>query len=466
MKSLWLAIGLACACVPARAASPAPSPAAAASPAAEASPAEPEAKVKVAVKAEKVHRAAIAAEVSAMGSVTPLESAVVNTRIAGVITKMERLKDHRVERGQVLARVAARELDAQRIEAELAVEEARINERNVLEGTIPQADAQVERDLHDAEATARNAHVVYRRRQELFRLGGLAKKELEASALGMTTADGGLLLARKNFELRKHALDRTDRELAHQKVELAQKRLAAVEVQLGFGVVTAPIAGVVTEQAQFAGEYVAAGAKLVSLARVDQVLVRVPFPDAIVLRLKPGDPAVVAPAAATSEGTTGAISLISPVTDSASRTVEVVIQLPNRDGRFRVNQAVRVTVATARAAEGIVVPRVAVTLDSPDAPTGTVMVVGTDEKAHQVKVQIGILAENEVQVVSGLKGDETIITEGNFSLADDTPVEVAGEKKPGEKDDKDGKLDEKPDASASPGSPAKEPPPKEGGGTR
>src|SRR5205823_1477218 len=131
---------------------------------------EPEVKVKVAVQAQKVRRSTISSEVSAMGAITPIELAVVNTRIAGVITNMERLKDRRVERGQVLARLASRELDAQRTEAELAVEEAQINERSVLQGTIPQANAQVERDLHDAEATAQNAQVVYRRRQELFRM--------------------------------------------------------------------------------------------------------------------------------------------------------------------------------------------------------------------------------------------------------------------------------------------------------
>jgi multidrug efflux pump subunit AcrA (membrane-fusion protein) len=67
------------------------------------------------------------------------------------------------------------------------------------------------------------------------------------------------------------------------------------------------------------------------------------------------------------------------------------------------------------------------------------MVVDAASVAHETKVTVGIRTKDKIEIASGLQGGETVVIEGNFSLADGTKVEVAKDepatdtKKPEEK---------------------------------
>ena len=44
--------------------------------------------------------------------------------------------------------------------------------------------------------------------------------------------------------------------------------------------------------------------------------------------------------------------------------------------------------------------------------------------AHETRVTVGIRTPQSVQVTSGLKGGETVVTEGNYALPDRSKVEI------------------------------------------
>jgi multidrug efflux pump subunit AcrA (membrane-fusion protein) len=78
-----------------------------------------------------------------------------------------------------------------------------------------------------------------------------------------------------------------------------------------------------------------------------------------------------------------------------------------------------------------------VTLDVSNANDGTVMVVDAQSVAHETKVTIGIRTRDKMEITDGLKGGETVVIEGNFSLADGTKVEISkGEKEEKKEGDK------------------------------
>ena len=81
--------------------------------------------------------------------------------------------------------------------------------------------------------------------------------------------------------------------------------------------------------------------------------------------------------------------------------------------------------ATQPAANAVVVPDTAVTLDATNGNSGTVMVVDEKSVAHEVHVTIGVRSSGHTQITSGLKGGETVVVEGNYGLPDGTKVAVA-----------------------------------------
>ena len=383
----------------------------------------------VGVKVVKAEKGTIAAEISAIGTIWPREKADVAAKISAPIKQMSLLKNKVVRAGEVIAVLESRDLQAQRAEAVAALNEARANERSLVSGTIPKTNAEDQKALLDARAKVNNTRATYERRRTLYANGGISKKDLEASQLELTTAEDELRLQEQTVSLRARSLNPNDRALAAARTTQAEQRLATLDAQLSYAVIRAPITGIVTDQFQYEGEFASAGGKLVTIADASSVIVKAPFSDTAADQLKTGDPATVLPTDSSSEERKGQIMLLSRSTDPSNRTVEVWVTLGNEDGKLRPNGAAQVTIFANSKVDAIVVPVPAVTLESSNADEGTVMVVDSQNIAHETKVTAGIRTADKVEIVEGLKGGETVVVEGNYALPDGTKVEIATEEK-------------------------------------
>lgn len=398
--------------------------------------------IVVSVRAAKAEKQSIAAQTTALGTITPREQATVSPKISSQIKKMRLLRNTSVRAGETLAVLEAGDLISQRAEAAAALQQAQLNARVVKTGSIPQATAQAEKDLRDARANVTNARLLYERRRDLYNQGGIALKEVEAAQLALTTAENSLKLAEQSATLRARTLSPNEQAVADAQVKAAQDKVANFDAQISYANIQAPFSGVITEQFQFEGEFATAGAKLFTIADLSEVIIKVPFADSVVAQLKNGDEADVMPTDWPGEKFSGRISLISRTTDPQNRTVEIWVNLKNPGGRLRANGAAQVVVHANAESEALVVPASAVTMETSDSNSGTVIVIDDESVAHEKKVTIGIKTHELVEIVSGLEEGETVVIEGNYALPDGTKVQVSEEE---EKDDKSaGEQGEKP----------------------
>lgn len=390
-----------------------------------ASETEAEVTPTVSVKVAKAEKGNIAAQITAVGTIWPREKADVSAKISAQIKQMALLKNKVVRAGEVIAVLESRDLQAQRAEAVAALNEARANERSLLTGTIPKTNAEDQKALLDARAKVNNARATFERRRLLFERGGISKKDLEASQLELTTAEDELRLQQQTVTLRARSLNPNDRALAAARTAQAQQRVATLDAQLSYATIRSPITGIVTDQFQYEGEFAAAGGKLVTIADTSTVIVKAPFADTAVSQLKAGDPVTVLPTDTSAEEMHGEITLLSRSSDPTNRTVEVWVTLGNGDGKLRTNGAAQLTVFANSKNDAIVVPASAVTLEASNAAEGTVMVIDAQNMAHETKVVVGIRTTEKIEIVEGLLGGETVVIEGNYSLPDETKVEIA-----------------------------------------
>lgn len=383
------------------------------------------ANVVVSVKVAKAEKGTIAAQVVAVGTIWPRDKADVGVKISAEIKNMGLLKDKFVHAGEVIAVLESRDLVAQRAEAMAALNQARAEERSLVTGTIPKTNAEDRRALNDARAKVNNARALYERRRTLYDRGGISKKDLEQAQLDLTTAEDELRLEMQTVALRSSSLNPNDRALAAAKTAQAQQHLATLDAQLSYATIRAPIAGIVTDQFQYQGEFASAGGKLVTIADISTVIIKAPFSDTVAAQLKVGDAATVLPTDSAAEEMRGQITLLSRSTDPTNRTVEVWVALGNEGGRLRANGAVRVTVFANSKNDAIMVPAAAVTLEASNANEGTIMVVDAQNVAHETKVTVGLRTADKIEIVEGLQGGETVVIEGNYALPDGTKVEIA-----------------------------------------
>src|SRR4030095_3347108 len=207
------------------------------------------------VKVVKAEKGAIAAQVTAVGTIWPRERADVAAKISAQIKRMALLKNKVVRAGEIIAVLESRDLQAQRAEAVAALNEARASERSLVTGTMPKTNAEDRKALLDARAKVNNTRATYERRRVLFEKGGISKKELEASQLDLTTAEDELRLDEQTVSLRARSLNPNDRALAAARTVQAQQRVATLDAQLSYATIRSPITGMVTDQFQYEGEF-------------------------------------------------------------------------------------------------------------------------------------------------------------------------------------------------------------------
>jgi HlyD family secretion protein len=383
--------------------------------------------VVVSVKVAKAEKSLISQEYATVGTVAPAGQSTVSASISAQIKQMRLLKNEFVRKGEILAVLASQDLQSQRNEASAALDEAKLNLQTLQNVTIPQANAQTEKDLADAKANADNARTTYARRQDLYDKGGLSLKELESSQLALTNAENALRLIQKNSKLNNSSVNPNAKAIAENKIRQAQAKIGSIDSQATLAKVVAPISGIVTEQFQFDGEFASQGAKLLTIADISQVIVKAKFADNIAANLHNGDAVTVFPNGQPDERLTGKITLISRSADTQNRTVEIWANFGNPRGLLRVGDAVRFLVASNPTENAVVIPLSAVNLEASNGDEGVVMTVDKENIAHETKVKIGVKNNSNVQVLEGLEEDETVVTEGNYGLPDGAKVEIAKE---------------------------------------
>lgn len=341
----------------------------------------------VSVKVAKAEIGAIAQPIELVGTISTAREAAVSSKISGQIAEMPLLKNRSVRAGELLARVEARDVAAQRAEAAAAVTTAK--------------DA-----IAPAEAALENARRTYDRRQGLYAKGGISKKDLESSQLDVSNAEGAL-------------------KGANSKVAEAAHHLSSLDAQLSYAEVRAPFDGVVTDQFAYQGDFATAGNKLLTIANVSQLIVKAPLSDEVATRVHPGDVATVAPDDLPGVTLQAPVTLVGRSADPQSRAVEIWVTLANPNGRLRPNTAARVTISSGATPNAVIVPTPAVTLDATNANAGTLMIVDGQSVAHEVHVTVGAHDAQRTQITSGLHGGETVVIEGNYGLPDKTKVSIA-----------------------------------------
>ena len=207
----------------------------------------------VSVKVAKAEKQSIAQEFTAVGTVAPAQASTVSASISAQIKQMPLLKNQFVRQGEVLAVLASQDLQAQRNEAVAALDEARLNLQTLQKVTVPQTQAQNQKDLSDARATYDNARALYERRKDLYAKGGISLKDLEATQLALKNAENALRLAEANSKLNRTAVNPNQQAIAESRIKQAQSRVNTIDAQANLAQIRAPISGVVTDQFQYEG---------------------------------------------------------------------------------------------------------------------------------------------------------------------------------------------------------------------
>ena len=423
--------------------------------------AEKEKEPVVAVQTTPAARAAISQEVTADAVVYPLEQATIAPKITAPITEFKVQRGAHVKKGQLLVVLENKDLLGQAKASQGNFEQADAGYKTSVDATIPQQVQKAQLDADSAKAAFDAQQRVYESRKELFQQGALPQRDLDSATVALAQARGANEVAQKQLA----DLQRLGREQAlksaHGSRLSAEGQMLTAEAQLSYSEIRSPIDGVVTDRPLFAGDLATANQPILTVMNLSRLIAKSHIPQSEAAALKVGNPAELK-VSGLDEPVKGRVTLVSPALDPGSTTIEVWVEASKPNPALRPGMTVEVTMTAKTVKDALVVPTAAVFKNSEGADY--VLLAGSDEKAHQKTVQIGVRNPEFTQIAKGINPGDPVVTTGGYAVPDGAQIKIekpgadekeAADKDKGDKDDKKDDKDDEADKSDKPGTSAK-----------
>lgn len=263
---------------------------------------------------------------------------------------------------------------------------------------LSKAEAQLIKDRADLANAERNLE----RQRELFRQKFISQALLDTA---QNQVDG----LRGQYAVNQAAAD-------------------ASRVARSFGEISAPIAGRTGAISVFPGSLVQpSGSALLSITQIDPINVSFTLPERELMTLQQAlaKGAVPVSVLADKEKLDGRLVFVDNAVDSASGSIRLKAEFPNRENRLWPGMFVSVSLAPQILVGAITVPVQSVQT-GPEKKF--IYVVGPDDKVASVSVQVRLIQDG-IAVVEGMEAGARVVVEGAQNLR---PGSVVAEAKPGE----------------------------------
>jgi len=238
---------------------------------------------------------------------------------------------------------------------------------------------------------------------------------------GYNSARSVFLNAEKNFRkmeslFKEGAISESQFDGAKTEYEVSKANFEAVERLVD---IQTPIAGLVTAVKVSAGDFVAAGQQLATVATTDKLRIK--------FGINPEDIGSVGKGASVSittdvvrESASGTVLSVATSADPTTRTFQVEALIDNDKGLYNPGMFVKVQISRQKLTDVIAIPREAVlTLDNQQ-----LVYVVVNGVAHKRPVTLGADLDGVVVAASGLAAGDTVVTLGQNYLDQGFKVNV------------------------------------------
>lgn len=201
--------------------------------------------------------------------------------------------------------------------------------------------------------------------------------------------------------------------------ETALNQAEQIKQQINDATIEAPISGRVIKKNIEPGEFVNVGTSLGTILDVSRLKVQVMVGEYDVYKLKEGQHVVVRTDIYPDKKIDGIISYIAPQGDeSHNYPVEIVIQNANQ---LKAGTFVSVSFSQKTSQQGLLIPRSSLV----ESIRNPYVYVVENNIAKQRKIEVGRELGDKIEVLTGLKAGEAVITTGQINLSEGAAVQIA-----------------------------------------
>jgi RND family efflux transporter MFP subunit len=344
--------------------------------------------------------------VSASGTLAADDQIVLGTKVIGRLGEISVDLGSRVKKGQALARIDPSDYRLRVEQAQAALQQARVRLGLPPSGDNDQVNIEQTSLVRQAAAVLKEARLSHDRMVELWDRKLIARAELDTAVSQLAVADGRYQDALEESRNRQAILVQRRSEL-----EIARQQLSDT-------VIVSPIDGAVSERQAAVGQYLPAGAPVVTLVRTHPLRLRLAVPEREAGLVRVGQTVDL-----TVEGDPnkyqGRVARLSPAIAENNRTLMIEAEVPNGQAALRPGSFAKADIVIEAGQEIVTVPR-----DSIITFAGIEKVLMVAEgKAVEKRVRSGRRIGERVEITEGIvAGNQVIVQPGNLVAGE--PVTV------------------------------------------
>ena len=335
----------------------------------------------------------------------PFQEIDVMAKVAGYVKTIYVDVGDRVKQGQVLALLEVPEMQDDRARAQ---------------SQLSRSEAEVKRaqdELQRAEAAHDLAHLSYSRLAEVARqrAGLVAQQEID-------DAHSKDLVAEAQVNAAKSALN-----AAEQQVQVNTAELQKIKTLSDYTRVTAPFAGVITKRYADTGSMIPAGTSsstqvmpIVKLSENSLLRLVLPVPESAVPTVHVGQ-AVDVKVPTLNRVFPGRVARFADKVSAATRTMETEVDVQNPELVLIPGMYAEVELTLDRRNSVVSVPVSAVDFSAGET-TGQVEVITPENRVEVRTVPLGLQTASGVEVRSGLRAGDLVVTGNRAALRDGEAV--------------------------------------------
>ena len=337
-----------------------------------------------------VKKGDIAARLTVVGNLIGEQTVDVAPKTGGRLISVSVQLGDRVRRNQIVAKIEDREIVSQvrQQESSLDVSKATIRQR---------------------EADMKVAEVNFDRSKNLYGRQLLSKQALD-------DAESRYLSAEAQIDLSKAQQGQTE------------ARLEELRINLQNTSVVSPVDGFVAKRHVDPGAMVSQNAPVLSVVDISRLRLVTNVVEKDLRMVSTGDPALVEVDAYPGDKFHGRIARVSPVLDPATRTASMEVEIPNADNKLKPGMYARVALTVEEHKDAVVAPRSSI-VDLNDKRG--VWMPNEENKARFQVVELGIEDGDLVEIKSGLKEGDRIVTTGATAVRNGDQLVIGGPGGPG-----------------------------------
>jgi RND family efflux transporter MFP subunit len=336
--------------------------------------------------------------VSATGTLAAEDRVVLGTKVAGRLGEILVDLGSPVRKGQTVARIDSSDYQLRVKQEEAALQQARARLGLPADGTSDRIEPEQTGLVRQAAAVLEEARQTHQRMVQLWERELVSRAELDAAIAQLGVAEGRYQDAIEEVRNRQAVLVQRRSEL-----EIARQQLADTTI-------VAPLDGAVSQRQASVGEYLAAGAPVVTLVRVHPLRLRLAVPEreapavrfgqSVRLRVE-GDP----------NEYTGRVARLSPAIAEESRTLMVEAEVQNERVLLRPGSFAKADIIVTDDQSIVTVPASAIVSFAGIDKVLTVK----DNKAVEKRVRVGRRVGENLEILEGVaKGERVVLEPGNL----------------------------------------------------